>query len=236
MPTYLEWRISNGMNTAQYLENKFGPHKGNPHLLESFLRDDMYKLFAELGFTIGLETGVEKGKNAQTMFEIIPNLKLYGVDSYKRHPQASYIYHAEKRNWDDQYLQAAKGQCLKRMNGRNFTLLESFTEYAIRDVKDNSLDFVYLDADHSYDFVMQDMILWGRKIRKGGIMSGHDYYIDKSESSRRTKVTQAVNDYVKVHNIKLYITNEIHHDQKGDIYPSWFWVKLEDIYPNVIGA
>ncbi|MBI2049665.1 class I SAM-dependent methyltransferase [Candidatus Roizmanbacteria bacterium] len=223
------------MTTAEYLEKKLGPHKGNPHKIEGFFRDDMYRLFAQLGFTKGIEIGVEKGKNAQTMFEIIPNLKLYGVDPYKQHPQASYAYHAKIRNWNDQYLQNCKRQCLKRMNGRNFTLLQGFSEVMIEKVKDNSLDFVYIDADHSYDFVMQDMILWGRKIKKGGIMSGHDYYIDKHETDRRTKVTQAINDYVKVHKIKLYTTSEIHHDQKGDIYPSWFWVKLEDVYPNVIG-
>lgn len=224
------------MNTVLYMEKKFGPHKGNPHKLEGFLRDDMYKLFKELGFSTGVEIGVEKGKNAQTMFEIIPNLKLYGVDPYKQHPQASYAYHAMIRNWDAKYLHNAKRQCLKRMNGRNFTLLQGFSEDMIHNVEDNTLDFVYIDADHSYDFVMQDMILWGRKVRKGGIISGHDYYADKSTSSRRAKVTQAINDYVKVHGINLYTTSEVHHDQKGDIYPSWFWVKLEDVYPNVIGG
>ena len=224
------------MNTAQYIQKKFGPHKGNPQKLEGFVRTDLYKLFAQLGFTTGLEVGVEKGKNAQTMFEIIPNLKLFGVDPYKQHPQASYAYHAALRNWDAQYLHNCKRQCLKRMKGRNFTLLQGFSEDMVNRIKDNSLDFVYIDADHSYDFVMQDMILWGRKIKKGGIMSGHDYYYDKDESARRTKVTQAINDYTRVHNIEFYITSEDHSVEKGDIYPSWFWVKLEDVYPNVIGA
>lgn len=227
------------MNTVKYLEKKYGPHKGNPHKLEGVERPQMYQLFAELGFTVGLETGIEKGKNAVVMFENIPNLKLYGLDSYKRHPQASYIYDAEKRNWDDRYLQGVKEQCMKRMKGRNVVMIEKFTEDGIKDIKDNSLDFVYLDADHSYDFVMQDMILWGRKLKKGGVMSGHDYY-DHNKSDRRWKVAQAVKDYTNVHGIKLYITSENHLANKsnlnGDYYPSWFWVKEEDIYPNVIGA
>lgn len=228
------------MNTAAYIEKKVGPHKGNPHKLEGIERPEMYQLFAELGFTVGLETGIEKGKNAVVMFENIPNLKLYGLDSYKRHPQASYIYDAEKRNWDDKYLQAVRKQCYERMKGRNCVMIEKFSEYGIKDVEDNSLDFVYLDADHSYDFVMQDIILWGRKLRKGGIMSGHDYYVDKKKLDRRVKVTQAINDYTNVHGIKFYITSENHLADRtrlnGDYYPSWFWVKLEDIYPNVIGA
>lgn len=224
------------MNTDQYIEKKFGPHKGNPHQLEGFIRDDMYRLFAQLGFTRGVEIGIEKGKNAQTMFEIIPNLKLYGVDPYQQHPQASYAYHATIRHWNPQYLRSCKRQCLKRMKDRNFTLLEGFSEDVVQKIEDNSLDFVYIDADHSYDFVMQDIILWGRKIRKGGVVSGHDYYDDKNTSARRAKVTQAVNDYTGVHNIEFYITSEVHQDHKGDIYPSWFWVKLDNIYPNVVGA
>ena len=228
------------MNTVKYIEKKFGLHKGNPHKLEGIERPEMYRLFAQLGFTVGLETGIEKGKNAVVMFENIPNLKLYGLDSYKRHPQASYIYDAEKRNWDDKYLQAVREQCYERMKGRNCVMIEKFSEYGIQDVKDNSLDFVYLDADHSYDFVIQDIILWGRKLRKGGIMSGHDYYIDKKKLDRRAKVAQAVNDYTNVHGIKFYITSENHLADKtrlhGDYYPSWFWVKLEDIWPNVVGA
>lgn len=76
---------------------------------------------------------------------------------------------------------------------------------------------------------MQDIILWGRKVKKGGIMSGHDYYYDQDTSRRRAKVTQAINDYTAIHGIKFYITDEKHALLMGDIYPSWFWLKLEDI-------
>jgi len=224
------------MKTVDYLEKRFGQHKDNPHKLSGLVRDDLYRIFVDLGFTTGAEVGVEKGKNAQTMFEIIPDLKLYGVDPYKQHPQASYVHHAEKRGWSERYLRNCKKQCLKRMHGRNFTLLQGFSEHMADKLEDSSLDFVYIDADHSYDMVMLDVIKWGRKLKKGGIMSGHDYYYDNDTSGRRAKVTQAVNDYTKVHNIKFYTTDEKHALLMGDIYPSWFWVKLEDIYPNVIGA
>jgi len=228
------------MNTQDYLDKKFGPHKGNPHLIENSDRESMYTLFAELGYTVGCEVGVEKGKNARVMFEHIPNLKLYGVDSYKQHPQASYIYHAQVRHWDEKYLANVKEQCLKRTEGRDFVLIEEFSEDGANKVEDNSLDFVYIDADHSYDMVMLDIIKWQRKIRKGGIISGHDYFYENNKSGRRAKVTTAVNDYTNIHGIKFYITGEQHEEFKtrlnGDYYPSWFWVKLEDIWPNVIGA
>ena len=224
------------MNTQEHLDKKFGPHTGNPHRLKGIERPEMYKLFAELGFTVGLETGIEKGKNATVMYNNIPNLKLYGLDSYKQHPQASYVFHADRRNWNTEAINGWKDQCIERMKGRNYVAIEKFTEDAIHDIEDNSLDFVYLDADHSYDFTMQDIILWGRKLRKGGIMSGHDYFYEKGK--RREKVKQAVDDYTNVHGIKFYITDEDHDahasNLNGDYYPSWFFVKLDHVWPNVI--
>jgi hypothetical protein len=40
---------------------------------------------------------------------------------------------------------------------------------------DESLDFIYIDANHAYDFVVEDIKLWFPKLKKGGIFSGHDY-------------------------------------------------------------
>lgn len=41
---------------------------------------------------------------------------------------------------------------------------------------DESLDFVYIDGNHSFEAVTQDLALWYPKVRPGGLFSGHDYY------------------------------------------------------------
>ena len=41
--------------------------------------------------------------------------------------------------------------------------------------KDGSLDFVFIDAMHTYDGVTADITAWMPKIRKGGVLAGHDY-------------------------------------------------------------
>src|SRR5690606_11229810 len=46
---------------------------------------------------------------------------------------------------------------------------------AAKHVPDGSLDFVYIDADHSYAGVRADIAAWRPKIRAGGIIAGHDY-------------------------------------------------------------
>lgn len=45
-------------------------------------------------------------------------------------------------------------------------------------VKDNELDFIFIDADHSYEAVKKDIIAWYPKVRKGGIISGHDINLE----------------------------------------------------------
>ena len=74
---------------------------------------------------------------------------------------------------------------------------------------------MYIDADHCFDSVMQDIIVWSARVRIGGIVSGHDY--DNED------VKTAVDTYVKIHNCELFITD------KGNEYPdcaeSWFFVK-----------
>jgi len=44
--------------------------------------------------------------------------------------------------------------------------------------ENNSLDFVFIDAQHDYESVKADILAWQNKVKKGGILAGHDYNID----------------------------------------------------------
>lgn len=211
------------MNTNDYLINKYG--SGSPKIVHGMIRHNLYQLFAELGFIVGCEVGVEKGKNAQEMFECIPNLKLYAIDSYKQHPQNRYAKTAESLHWSDRFLQVCKGQAYKRMQDRNAVIIEKFSEEAVQDIPYDSLDFVYIDGDHSYDYAMVDIILWSRRVHSGGIVSGHDYDVPlELKLKYGVNVSQAVDDYISVHKINnWYLTDNT--VTKNDICASWFFVK-----------
>ena len=51
---------------------------------------------------------------------------------------------------------------------------------------DHSLDFVYVDADHAYASVIEDITAWKNKVKQGGFIAGHDSYMPE--------VLQAVRD------------------------------------------
>ena len=54
-------------------------------------------------------------------------------------------------------------------------MIRSSSKKASEIFPDGSLDFVYIDANHSYDFVCEDIKIWFPKLKKGGIFAGHDY-------------------------------------------------------------
>lgn len=55
------------------------------------------------------------------------------------------------------------------------TVIRTDSKMASTLFADESLDFIFIDANHQYDFVKEDLELWFPKLRKGGIFSGHDY-------------------------------------------------------------
>ena len=103
---------------------------------------------------------------------------------------------------------------------------------AVKDFKDNSIDFVYIDGNHTYDYVTQDITEWSKKVRKGGIVSGHDYgwWYHSQKMLKRTdgRVDLAVKTYTHTNNIHPWFVLGRRKMIKGetrDSHRSWFFVK-----------
>jgi cephalosporin hydroxylase len=59
-------------------------------------------------------------------------------------------------------------------------------------------DLVFIDADHSYEAVKEDIAMYSRVIREGGTLSGHDYNPEGFPG-----VCQAVNEFAKENDLKV---------------------------------
>jgi len=66
-------------------------------------------------------------------------------------------------------------ECRKNLLDTNCQLIKGDSIEVASRIPDESLDWVYIDADHSYKSVKADLEAWFPKVRKGGIISGHDY-------------------------------------------------------------
>ena len=196
---------TNNGHTSDYLKRKFRRSlpQMSPVRCISFTREGLAKLFAELAFKRGAEIGVQKGLYSEVLCQAIKGLELSCVDIWE-----PYTGHNVTKTAQKNYVEAQK-----RLKPYNTKLIKLPSVEAAKQIPDGSLDFIYVDASHRFDDVMQDIIEWAKKVRVGGIVSGHDYY-----RSRDIGVVPAVDAYTHAHQINEWFIT----DEKT---PSFFWVK-----------
>lgn len=84
----------------------------------------------------------------------------------------------------------------------NVKIIKSSTLDFLNKIDDNYLDLVYIDADHSYNSVLNDLRLSYVKVKKNGFICGHDYVLG-------TEAEKAVNDFCKEVNLEInYLTKD----------------------------
>lgn len=197
--------------TERWCQEHLNPRSGpSPVSLpgdgEKFNRRMLPKIFKELGFTSGVEVGVASGQHALTLCECIPGLRLLCVD-----PFSPFDDNPRDRT-SEEHLRN-KHQAWDRLETKYVEWWETTSMEAVRDVPLGSLDFCYIDAHHGFDYVMQDIIEWGRRVRVGGIVAGHDYC-----RAQWSGVVDAVDAYVGAHHVReWFVTREAE--------PEWFFVK-----------
>jgi GT2 family glycosyltransferase len=163
-----------------------------PIELRDFHRNDLAQLFAELGFTKGAEIGVAEGHYSGVLCKSIPNLEeLLLVDPWRRYDDNPWAHSQEHQDF-------SLNETKRKTAGYNVRIMQDYSMNAVQEAAEESLDFVYIDGHHGFDFVMQDLIEWSKRVRSGGIISGDDYYHFKKNWAG---VVQAVNAYTDAHRI-----------------------------------
>lgn len=151
------------------------------------------ELFGELGFNNGVEIGTHKGKYAEVFCKMNKKLKLTCVD-----PWLAYI------SLSQQVQDTLYDMSLKRLSKYNVTIVRKRSMEFVNSIKDESIDFVYIDGDHEYDQCSLDILSWVPKVKPQGIIATHDYY-----NLFWPGVTRSVDAYIAAHNIRYwYVTRE----------------------------
>jgi len=113
--------------------------------------------------SVFVEIGVFKGRSLYFLLENIKRrnkkITVFGVDNFALLPD---------------YNEKDIHTTLKKFTGC-YTFIKDSSENASKRFKNRSVDFVFIDAGHDYEDVKLDIESWLPKIKKGGIMAGHDY-------------------------------------------------------------
>ena len=149
---------------------------------------------------IGVEVGVYKGNNALSILKELNIKKLYLIDMWQ-------FYHNLNKDFDFSIYY----NLVKELFGKNkrVKIIKDFSINACKLFKDNSLDFVYIDANHDYNYVYDDIKNWYKKIKSNGILCGHDILMKD--------VFNALMDYCIENRIRFFIEP-----------PDWYIIKRNE--------
>lgn len=127
---------------------------------------------------VGAEVGVFTGQLSKRLLGR-DDLTLYMVDSWKEHDKESEYtksgdYHGQlSQTYQDNLYQYTKD--VVSFAGERAKVVRKDSLIAAADFEDESLDFVFLDADHTYSAIKADLAAWMPKVKSGGWLGGHDY-------------------------------------------------------------
>lgn len=199
------------MNTLNWICNRFNVSATTRQVNLPISRAELAALFAELGFKRGAEIGVERGLYAEELCKAIPKLELYAVDAWEAY--AGYREHVSQEKLDDLWAEA-----IQRLTPYGVNVWKMFSRDAAQCFNERELDFVYLDGNHAFFHLTQDLQLWSEKVKARGIVAGHDF-IRRKGAGYVNHTKDVLPAWVNAYGIRpLFIC-------RGDRNPSWFWVK-----------
>jgi len=212
------------MNTQQFILDKYHLRPRNKQYVDipNTNRETLAQLFFEMGFTKGAEVGVERGMYSEILLRNNPNLHLYSIDAWRAYK--GYRDHVTQEACDALFQETAHR--LAPYQDRN-TLIRKYSMEAIGDFEDESLDFVYIDANHEFQHVVDDICEWQKKVKVGGIVAGHDYIYRKG-NEYLMHVPYALQGYIDSYYIKPVFVLGRKSQVEGELRDrprSWFYVK-----------
>ena len=131
----------------------------------------LIKTLNERNYKVGVEVGTFEGTLAAHILNDWNGI-LYMVDVWRKLDGDEYEDASNSDIESDVFKSAMRS--IRGMEDRGLMLRMKSTQ-AAHLFADESLDFIYIDANHKYEYVCEDLEVWWPKLKSGGLMSGHDY-------------------------------------------------------------
>ncbi len=160
-----------------------------------YRRKLMYLIRAEGGGKFA-EIGVLGGKTCRAALEYCGDIitEYWAIDPWV------VVYFGKRKHWSKGSWDNTYSIVLKLMEGypqlRVFRMT-SIEGAAIAQAEGLKFDMVFIDGDHSYEMVKADILCWKPLVRKGGLLTGHDY------SDKHDGVVNAVHELLGEDNITI---------------------------------
>jgi hypothetical protein len=145
--------------------------------------------------SVCVEIGVWKGDFSKQILNMNPK-KLILIDPWEFQPKfAARMYGGSvaknQKDMDNIYHKVM----LEIGNESNVEIMRGKSNSVYLSIEDNTIDWVYIDGNHEYDFVLEDLGNYYSKVKKGGFITGDDY--TWRNPRRQLTVKNAVTDFTR---------------------------------------
>jgi hypothetical protein len=137
------------------------------------------KVIKENNYKIVAEVGIGYGTHAKYILQNNDIDKLYLIDPMKYYPNDGFAVDIMNQESDDHFneLHSLISNELSQWNNKVTWFRTESLNVTQEQIPDESLDCVFVDGDHSYNAVLEDLRFWFKKVRPGGQMLGDDYWM-----------------------------------------------------------
>lgn len=165
----------------------------------------------------GVEIGVQRGRYSEFLLAHWRGERLISVDPWSEAPDETYVDRANVAQDVHERRYRETLDLLAPFGARSDVWRTTSVEAATR-IEPGSLDFVYVDARHDYESVLEDLEHWWPKLRPGAIMAGHDY-VNGDLPNGVFEVKRAVDEFFGRRGIKVHSTDG--KPARVEVFPSW---------------
>jgi hypothetical protein len=178
----------------------------------------------------GVEIGVKQGEFSKHLLSNWNCKQLYLVDPWIT--QADSVYDENHHNHSDDYEICKKN--VEQFKDK-YQFVRNFSHNAHKMFKNEYFDFIYIDGNHSYEAVKQDLNDWYPKLKPHGIICGDDYTVKSIDNvfGYEFGVKKAVDEFALNNhkNVSIDLTGDWYYmdlfSGQKLLYPSrnWYFIK-----------
>jgi GR25 family glycosyltransferase involved in LPS biosynthesis len=174
-------------------------------------RDDLPDLLKHLKLNgRGAEIGVGDGKFSQQLVTEGGFSEFYSIDDWN--PVTTDTFNINGENYINEFSERCYQWSREKLEPLGVNIIREKSCEAAKRFPDGFFDFIYIDADHREEAVVADIEAWYPKLRKGGMLAGHDYMDAKMEWEGGIYslfgVKTAVDDFAEKNGLNLMIIEE----------------------------
>lgn len=159
------------------------------------------------------EIGVAEGEFSAHILEQTKPQRLHLIDPWAHQQREDYRLDLNNVAQDeaDRRAAAIRDRFAPQMERAQVIVHRDYSTEAVHDFADSSLDWVYVDAMHTYEAALQDLRDWAPKVKEGGVLLGHDYANHPQAREMGFGVVEAVNQFVRETEWRLvFLTQELY--------------------------